>query len=328
MKRYKAFILNEKLRSDTTELSYDEIRDIIKKNCKEFSLDDIPIYRGLGGVYLDYILLDPKNFDRKSLTDINTYNAIADHTWRDYPKRKNSLICTTSKSYTGVFGNLYRVIPFDGSKWGVAPKHDFWYSFNDLIKQFDPGSTIQQFFRYISLMYDEFFGELLGELTDFNEIKKAFNKIQKHCKDNSIKLQYEYGEKYGFLSQKLLSAFLHDDNFFDWIVEQMKPEKNGFKLLDYKDLANKELNGNRELWTDSKCLMIYCPDGENNRLLDSVFNPKWRVHIHTKDPEWQEFISDKSPVEIKAFDEDEIYKMWKSGENKTGAYISKIERID
>jgi len=107
MKRYKAFILNEKLRSDTTELSYDEIRDIIKKNCKEFSLDDIPIYRGLGGVYLDYILLDPKNFDRKSLTDINTYNAIADHTWRDYPKRKNSLICTTSKSYTGVFGNLY-----------------------------------------------------------------------------------------------------------------------------------------------------------------------------------------------------------------------------
>lgn len=110
---------------------------------------------------------------------------------------------------------------------------------------------------------------------------------------------------------QIFSVFLHDDNFFDWVVDEMKPDKNGFKLLDYKNLQ-KELqktNTIHELWTDSKCLLIQV---ENENLLNEIFKTKYIVEIDTNNPEFKDFISENSPITIEAFDKDEVKKLVRS----------------
>ena len=95
MKKYDIFIINEKFRADTKQVKRKDVRKMIKEYCSDFDPKNIPIYRGVQ-LNLDHFTLDPKKYNRESLTKNNTYNVIIDNTWDDkYPKRKNSIICTT-----------------------------------------------------------------------------------------------------------------------------------------------------------------------------------------------------------------------------------------
>src|SRR5574343_189835 len=62
-----------------------------------------------------------KNYESMfSIPKDNYYTMLINHldVWKDYPKRE--LICSLKPR----FGGEYRIIPFDGSKWVIVPKHD------------------------------------------------------------------------------------------------------------------------------------------------------------------------------------------------------------
>ena len=228
-------------------------------------------------MFQSVVIIDPKKFDRKSLTNTNCYNEIIDATWKDYPKRKNSAICTTSETYPATFGSIYRVIPFDGSKWAKCPKYDLWFAF-DFVKEYDC-NHIQCFFTNLDnlrtniLQQSSNIGEKKQNIINlkklnFDELKIEINELFNMIKSWSEDELWDGISEY-WLDEKLTYSIRNKENFFDYIVSEMEPEKNGFELLDYKDLNSIHRNpviednvaeatkpNSREIWTESKCLLI------------------------------------------------------------------------
>jgi hypothetical protein len=134
-KLYENFNLNE-----NKSLTKEEFERILQEKCSDFKWEDRPIYRSISSndsyLYVNSSYWSPKNSYkhdgvtyRKSMQGgygknylhtplINHLNS-----WSSYPKRQ--LICSTSmRTFMGYKNNLYRVIPFNGSNWGIVPNFD------------------------------------------------------------------------------------------------------------------------------------------------------------------------------------------------------------
>ena len=149
---FKIFEVQEN-RIDTTPLSKDEANNIIKENCKDFNRNDKQIFRGIYLPKQPY-LIDPKKHHRLSANADNYYNMLIDNSvlWKDYPKRKHSLIGTFAKFQAIPYGTIFRVIPFDGSKFGVVPHgEDMWQSFNYLYLKTGVAEL-----NYVDVLIDDF----------------------------------------------------------------------------------------------------------------------------------------------------------------------------
>jgi uncharacterized protein YaaW (UPF0174 family) len=106
MKNYKNYIFE---RNDTQIISNDEFKKLIKENCQEFLNDPKPIYRSLGFTTDNYLMVDPKKFNRKSLTGDNFYNLIIDETWENYPKRSQSICCSNTSINIDILKSFHMV---------------------------------------------------------------------------------------------------------------------------------------------------------------------------------------------------------------------------
>ena len=124
--------------SKNSTLTKKQILEIIEENCSDFKWSDRPIYRSIKSnqLYLYQNAWDhPKTYThddveyRMSMQSTSTknysYTLLMNHLdcWKGYPKRQ--LICSTSMRHFKRGENLlFRVIPFNGSKWGVVPHFD------------------------------------------------------------------------------------------------------------------------------------------------------------------------------------------------------------
>ncbi len=134
--RFKQFLLETRTRKAVTEA---DAANWIAKNAPKYwdalmHESTQPIYRGESGFDNDFILTN-SGTGRKSLTGPNFVTLLVDSSdeWKDYPKRGESFICSTSLGYAGKFGpSIYLMIPTDTAMIAIAPKDDFWYSFSDL----------------------------------------------------------------------------------------------------------------------------------------------------------------------------------------------------
>jgi hypothetical protein len=276
MKNYINYII-ENLRSDTQELSVEEFITILKTNCKEFLKNPVCITRSL---YLSnkYLLIDPKKYNRTSKTKDNIYNIIIDEYWTEIPKRSQSICCanTLNRSYLDIFGDqTYLVIPFDNSKWGVCPGNDMWASLYIF------GLDIKGFINIFNSLYSYFFNEalILEKVKTLDELKEYCKKLHEEFllikdKENEI-----YVIKNILNNNSSFYVALSDGELYDRIIEQMTTNKSNFQSIQYKDIRSSFDNrcGNRsieiinpikineliyakELWTDSKCLLLNITD--------------------------------------------------------------------
>ena len=119
MKKYNNYILEKYVGKEyARSLDAKDLDNYLSKYCPDFSWNDTPIYRGVKLMsnevnHNDVMLFNPKAIERKSANTNNFYTWIVDDldSWKDYPKRSKSLICSNSTS-TRAYGPLYRVIPF------------------------------------------------------------------------------------------------------------------------------------------------------------------------------------------------------------------------
>ena len=82
------------------------------------------------------LLIPPKeNQDYQPITE-NYITLLIDYilpSWKNYPKRSKSLVCSSSKSISWGYGNkAYVVFPYNNAKIGVCSEVDLWESFIDL----------------------------------------------------------------------------------------------------------------------------------------------------------------------------------------------------
>jgi hypothetical protein len=274
---FNTFIL-ENNRIDTTTLSKDDVKRIIEENCKDFDYNDKKIYRG---IYLEQnpYLIDPKKYHRLSANADNYYNMIVDNSilWKDYPKRKHALIGTLMYYQAVPYGTVFRVIPFDGAKFGVVSQGDMWQSFDYL-----QSKTGIDELNYFDILIDDFHQALFDEKKLNNlvynifvkQVKKIEDEIKKDPNGSSKKISQYYRGSYDDYVDFGRTGKEYYKKFFNYISDQivtknksllsvledlLSPIRNGFEVLSYKGLLNKKVKtsgGVPEVWTDSKCILI------------------------------------------------------------------------
>jgi len=231
--RLKQFILQE---SRSRVISEDEAYSIIEKNCKKAIkayFKDIKMWRGIHNKN-PYLYIDPKKFTRKSKDNDNYYTLINDNAscWKDYPKRSQSIVCSTSMRDSQDYGSPYIVLPYDGAKIGVAPAFDYWSSFID---------------------------ELDMNLNDFVlTLKKVFKSLNIPLSDKSYKDMAKSFKAFDKLVRKtevisMLPRMNHyDGDLLKHFEQLMCPKNNYFELKTIDKITEKSV----EVWTDSESILL------------------------------------------------------------------------
>jgi hypothetical protein len=245
------------------ELSTEEALQIIKSKCDFDRAIEYPIYRGIRAGQGDMRFVDPKSKSpRQSRNTNNIYTLIVDNhqAWQGFPKRSESLICSTDTSKTSRYGDTYLILPYKDAKIGICPDSDFWSSFDRNAD--DVNTTIEE-------MFDLYGIELPGD--DYYELRQAM----KYCEENFMS---ETGQDdfrtliRDWNSREMMSDFLDNHkgkSLMSYIEYLFEPK--GFSVVDYKDFREK--NNSHEVWTDSPCVMINI----TKISLDKLKNLIWRT---------------------------------------------------
>jgi hypothetical protein len=236
---------------------------------------EYPIFRGVrGAAEYPYWIVQPAKTYRSSKNTSNFYTGLIDKlpSWREYPKRSRSIICSSSEGNASAFGHLLRVFPKNGSKIGVCPQSDFWDSFK-LMMDRTKIYTMDEFNDTFTGIFEDAYkplGDMGRELTE--ETYKQFIDLtnQWATKDNIIQ-KIRTSEH---VDNHTRAALVDDINKYfggDWekyFDDLMNPTANKFELHTIETYNVKE-SRDKEVWTDGVCLMIdYDRVGELNGQVD------------------------------------------------------------
>ncbi len=237
------FLLLEKSRN--IEITLDDVKDKLKSI---YTKDEIlPIFRGTHNCF-DYSYVNPKLYNRRSANTSNYYTLFMDNSelWKEYPKRSQSLVCTTSFNRADFTSNVYILIPLDKqTKFGICKKSDLWNSFTYLLSKVKTSNIFDM---------DDFnskFSSLNISDKSYEEMIKDLSKI-----DNDT----------------LVDKFkLIDSKIFD-LNDLLDPIKNEFELKEYSNLKS-ITNQNREIWTDSDCILIHIKrENDFEEIINNIYN--------------------------------------------------------
>lgn len=284
MKKYKSYLESlvtnrknktiESFKSSQKILTLDETVDFIKENCKEFLKYPVKIKRGISyppgygistHIMNDYLYIEP--VERHSLENLDFYNLIIDNdpSWEGYPKRLKSLCCTL-KGRPSLGNSFYYVIPVDRSKWGLCSGSDLFVSFNYLEKNTNR-LYINEFFDVLyKIASDNYLNDFQFDIelddTNYKIFKKQLDEIDSIL-DKNPKFRIE------FMDELFKNRYIYDDTLFNMIIDLMDPIKNDFKIQTLEELYKTD-KYNKEIWTESPCILIY------DKVAENVFN---ELHI-------------------------------------------------
>jgi hypothetical protein len=135
MTTFKQFLTDEILTGwDTTDLTVKKAIALLNKHCKnglKVITNGSVMYRGFGKhpPSSDFAIIDSSKVERTSRDTDNTYQLLMDISpaLSGFPKRSQSLICTTVWKDTAIYGPDRRIIvPYDGTAIATTPSRDFF----------------------------------------------------------------------------------------------------------------------------------------------------------------------------------------------------------
>lgn len=231
----------------STSLSVNSAIDIINNNCKSWmqNIDeyDSRIYRGIELIPDTILVSDPKLVKRDSVgLKRNYYMMHLDNSknWEKFPKRSNSLICTTSQAEAAFWGRVFNVIPFDGAKFAVINQSDIW----NLSYKILPTSSLKSITDIFKYIEDTYYNK---KVNTYSELLKFYKFIEKNYKsfkmyDINMERMFKEYEKY-------------NTSFFEFMEIVYHPKNVNTKLIRYNNnyKHGKERN---EMWTNSKCILV------------------------------------------------------------------------
>jgi len=210
----------------SSNISEEEFR---KKLPKHSNALKNPLFRAVRDFYDDYGFVVPSVFDRGSAyASYNFYTILIDNltTWKGYPKRSKSVVCGSDMEMVSArSGRHYIVLPENGSKIGVCPAYDIWFSFQEL-----EDKDIMNLDEFNDLLYD-----VWGK-----QIPKTYQEMIKQEVVNYHVLEQFFG------------GYERTDNFVtDYLNRILDPDKNGFELIK----SGHEMGDGHEVWTEGDCLL-------------------------------------------------------------------------
>ncbi len=241
-------------------------------------LDNKGIYRGANN-YLNKndIAVEVTPGIRISTSKIpNVYTILLSDilkSWKKFPKRNKSHICSISRMVAGEYGTVYYVFPRNDAKIGICPTNDIFDSFKNELIDISADSAA----RKIVIILDV----ILNDKTDIPSIEMQLNDSLQTIKmfkdfdtafDKTTSEQRQKLERKFLLSQNLhplmsyYTKFVEEENsnksdFLKFIEKYVYSAKN-FKCKKVKDLFNFISQcKNNEVWFEGPA--IYIPTTSN-----------------------------------------------------------------
>lgn len=216
-----------KLNESKDTVSLDDAVNFFKKHCKEYDIEQ-PLFRRMKLKQAEYAMIDSSDRIRKSLTGKDYMMHILDRQTKklnpDYPLRSNSSFFSMDReSILPRFGDMYVIIPIDGSVIAVSKKYD----------DINYGKSNE--FRRVILGLDN------ANIQDDN-----FNYMLK-----DIKIEIEK-EKYYF--ERTFPDCKTYKDIEERLIQMCNLDDLGIIYTDIKDIQKNKIKG--EAWCKTKCLMI------------------------------------------------------------------------
>ena len=184
--------------------------------------------------------------------------------WNKFPSRSRFIKGYTQFSRTYGGDDVYVLIPFDGTKIGIAPKNSFYHSFTDIEKSlgFDRVDN-KTFADWVRTLQDA-----MSKITDFkaekndpvtySQFKKYLTQIDKALGNDRVLLKKQMSESDKLTDDqaKMLKDMLsrHIVNMELYLAEKLEPEINGFETVRIESFS--KASGDHEIWVDQPCLLI------------------------------------------------------------------------
>jgi len=293
--QYNSIIDNESLVSDT-------LKDY---NIVDISLDDIELINLLNTDYseafdrakkgyfifrgdvIDDNIVNRKPGIRVSLNNsYNYYNRLLSNilnSWKHYPKRNQSFICTSSYEYASHWSDVVNlVLPINGTKLGICPKWDMWRSFtehSDIERMLYFNIDISKFFSIINDTLADVH-DYIFKYEDNKEVYQYIVKTESNIKkltENKVNdlIEYFHADMYNanIFEYIIRSVYNDTETIISCLDDILNPEKNEFRT-EFIESYSIPINKQRELWFSNEAIFIridYLWDNKNSRLFSELF---------------------------------------------------------
>jgi len=249
---YNDFLF-ENVWEGTTILDEKGFWKLFEQNCSNFN-SDILITKFMRNFYKnDFFLIDEIQ-ERRSVTHGNYYTLLINHSkpWIDYPKREQ--ICELNGYWsTNDIKKNFIVIPYNNSKWGVAPNSDIWWvdGLND--------TKLQYMYMLFQYQYDNYFFKISDK--NWETFKRDIEKLS-HNNIPNTKSRI-FSRKFGIKDEDMVNKY--DEDLMKALEDIFEPRSLGFEVSKYEDLnklitfnynTTKHRRDKYEIWTDSPCLYV------------------------------------------------------------------------
>jgi len=225
----------------TKTISFDEAKRLLRTKFSQ-AANAHPIYRGLevSNRYPIIVMPSPNVLRPSANAYFNFYTMIINKSkaWSDFPQRQ--IIGSANRGRAEEYGNAFRVYPQNGAKIGICPESDIFESdFNDF------NTNIANIFRDFRIN-----PENLTTWASFVTACKKIDKMKIGRQARVIRFVFE-----GYDMDEYLD---NNQSFLDYLSSTYYSPKK-FRWAYIKDFKTKN---NREVWTDSTCLLM--PIGKND----------------------------------------------------------------
>jgi len=246
LNKRRSLISNRYIKA-SKRMNQDKAIDFILENCKEWVENPVDIRRGIS---MEYDFFYSKPVTRLSRDCRNYYTLIMDNApeWKDYPKRSKSFICSLGDARMG--GNIFNVIPLDGSKWGIASSDDIYDSFEKGLSRmgFKGYTSMSEIMTTFYTIAEKYYGI---EVSDSNwaQFKKDLKKIEKIAKTKELEIYFDF-DIYINMDKNIMKS----QNILKSLIDIINPIDNNFTFCEYSELS--KIHRGDECWTDSPCVFI------------------------------------------------------------------------
>jgi len=245
------YYLNE---NRSVQIDKEMASSLMEMNCKKAVNSKWMIYRGNNTLRQREHYFKSGNERTSPYARNNIYNLLLSNlpSWKKYPIRNKSLVCTTNKmKAAGGYGGDYyfTVYPYDGTLIGIAPEYDIWESFRKVIQPLDSLNYYLNDLIYNATGkgYDEgeprTYRELLDTLSKVDEYKEMVDDFWEHFHNKLVK----------FFTEKIPYSNTKNKKLIDLLNKALSPEYNNFEL---RKVGEGSLNSDHELWFEGQAILL------------------------------------------------------------------------
>lgn len=179
---FKSFLVEKFIKSwETEKTNLQGAIDFLNQNCKngiKAVANGGLLFRGVTNLGKDYYIQDSSRGIRTSKDSNNAYQLLMDNSsaLSGYPSRSNSFICTAYRDYALTFGDIYVMIPVDGTKVAVADSDDFFGTYmNDGVFR---DHSIEDLSELLGLLFSKLgVKPSKGKFTSMQDVNEAMSKF-------------------------------------------------------------------------------------------------------------------------------------------------------